>query len=140
MDGLPPGTLVVAERVVDETGETLWEREPLDVPGARAVTVCTARAVVDDPEERAELAARTAAQVVDLESARLAATGRLTGVVRAVLDTPGSELGVLAHAARPDGGVTWRLLGRAVIEEPARTTAAARHARRGLAALRQARV
>ena len=88
VSGLEPGTLVSARRIVDADGTVLWEQEPLRVPGALSAVVCDAGLVVDDPSARRELARETGAVAVDTESAALAATGRLAGVVRAISDTP----------------------------------------------------
>jgi adenosylhomocysteine nucleosidase len=136
--GLPPGTLLTARRVVDADGTVLWENEPLRVSGALTAVVCDVGRVVDDPIERRELAERTGAVAVDTESAALAATGRLAGVVRAVSDTPGQPAGRLAHGAMPDGATDWRVVGRALVSEPAATIRTARAAGRALASLRHA--
>ena len=103
VSGLEPGTLLTARRVVDAEGTVLWEDEPLRVPGALTAIVCDAGRIVDDPVERRELARSTGAAAVDTESATLAATGRLAGVVRAISDTPEQPVGRLAHAATRDG-------------------------------------
>jgi hypothetical protein len=103
LDGLGAGAIVDARRVVDEHGETLWEGPGLGVAGAISATVLASDRVVDDPDERRRLHARTGADVVDLESGVLARTGRLRGVVRAVSDTPERPLGGLRDAARRDG-------------------------------------
>lgn len=136
--GLPPGTLLTARRVVDPDGTVLWEDEPLRVPGALAAVVCDVGRIVDDPVERRELAERTGAVAVDTESAALAATGRLAGVVRAVSDTPAQPAGRLAHGAMPDGATDWRVVARALVSEPAATVRTARGAGRALASLRHA--
>lgn len=136
--GLPPGALLTARRVVDADGTVLWEDEPLRVPGALTAVVCDAGRIVDDPVERRRLAERTGAVAVDTESAALAATGRLAGVVRAVSDTPEQPVGRLAHGATPDGGTDWRVVVRALLAEPAATIRTARAAGRALASLRRA--
>lgn len=140
VSGLEPGTLLSARRVVDADGTVLWEDEPLRVPGALAAVVCDAGRIVDDPVERRELARGTGAVAVDTESATLAATGRLAGVVRAISDTPERPVGRLARAATPDGRTDWRVVGRALASEPAATIRVALGARRGLANLRHAAV
>ncbi|MFN8188409.1 MAG: hypothetical protein U0R69_15170 [Gaiellales bacterium] len=137
---LTPGTLLTASRVVDEAGTTLWEGEPLPVPGAREAVVCVAGAVVDDPAERARLAARTGAVAVEMEGAALARSGRLAGVVRAVSDGPTRPVGRLATASTPDGGIAWGAVVAAFLREPVRSLRASRDARRGLAALEHAAV
>jgi hypothetical protein len=91
--------------------------------------------VVDDAAERAQLARRSGAVAVDLESVRLAATGRLVGVVRVVSDTPSRPLGALAAAAKPDGSVSWSAVARAFATEPRTAVRAAGDARRALARL-----
>jgi len=136
--GLLPGTLLTALRVVDADGTVLWEEEPLRVPGALTAVVCDAGRVVDDLSERAELAESTGAVAVDTESAALAATGRLAGVVRAVSDTPGRPVGRLARGATPDGRTDWRVVAGALVSEPAATIRTARAAGRALASLRHA--
>lgn len=136
--GLPPGTLLTATEVVGEDGAVLWRGEPLDVPGASRAVVCAASRVVDDPDERARLAARTGAVAVDMESAQLAASGRLAGVVRAVSDSPDRPVGRLARAANPDGGVAWGVVVTALVTEPVRSVRSARAARKALGTLERA--
>lgn len=138
VSGLAPGTLLSARRVVDGDGTVLWEDEPLRVPGALAAVVCDAGRVIDDPRERRELARSTGAVAVDTESATLAATGRLAGVVRALSDTPERPVGRLARAATPDGRTDWRVVGSALAHEPAATVRVALGTRRALANLRHA--
>jgi hypothetical protein len=138
VSGLEPGTLLTARRVVDAEGTVLWEDEPLRVPGALTAIVCDAGRVIDDPVERRELARSTGAAVVDTESATLAATGRLAGVVRAISDTPEQPVGKLAHAATSDGGTDWRVVAHALASEPRATLRTALGARRALASLRSA--
>jgi hypothetical protein len=138
VSGLEPGTLLTARRVVDAEGTVLWEAEPLRVPGALIAVVCDAGRVVDDPVERRELARSTGAAAVDTETATLAATGRLAGVVRAISDTPEQPIGKLAHAATQDGGTDWRVVAQALTSEPRATLRTALAARRALASLRSA--
>lgn len=138
MPGVEPGTLLTACRIVDESGALLWEGEPLPVPGAAEAVICSARRVVDTREDREELAARTGAIAVEMESERLAATGRLAGTVRAIADGPERPLGGLARAATESGGVAWRGVIRAFIKEPLRATRAARAGIRALASLESA--
>ena len=138
VSGLEPGTLLTARRVVDAEGTVLWENEPLRVPGALTAVVCDAGRIVDDPVERRELARSTGAAAVDTESATLAATGRLAGVVRAISDTPEQPVGKLAHAARRDGATDWRVVAQALTSEPRATLRTALATRRALASLRSA--
>ncbi len=104
---LRPSALVSARRIVDEDGRMLWEGRPLAIPGAREVVLCGAARVVDDARERARLAERSGAQAVDMESARLAASGALVGAVRAISDSVTCPVGRLASAAKGDGSVDW---------------------------------
>jgi adenosylhomocysteine nucleosidase len=136
--GLAPGTLVSATRVVDEEGRPLWEGDPLDLPEVRPVVFCDLRRIVDDPTDRAEVAARTGAEAVDMESASLAATGRLVGVVRAIIDTPGERLGRLAFALKSDGSTDWPAVARAFVTEPVTSVGVVRRARRASAGLARA--
>jgi adenosylhomocysteine nucleosidase len=138
VSGLAPGTLLTARRIVDADGTVLWEDEPLHVPGALTAVVCGAGAVVDDPSQRRELAHRSGAVAVDMESAALAATGRLVGIVRAISDTPEQPVGRLVHAALPHGGTDWGSVARAFLAEPRTGVRTALSARRALASLRQA--
>jgi adenosylhomocysteine nucleosidase len=133
-----PGTLLTARKVVDPEGATLWEGEPLPVPGALTAVLCGAREVVDEPAARQALAERTGAVVVDLESAPLAETGRLAGAVRAISDTPARPVGPLAAAARPDGRTDWVVVARSFLTQPRQSLLAALGARRALASLRHA--
>src|SRR6202008_3268992 len=60
-------------------------------PGPRAGVVLGGRALVHDSAERARLREASGADAVDMESGRLARSGRLAGVVRAISDD-GSSL------------------------------------------------
>lgn len=136
--GLPAGTLVSASRVVDADGRVLWEGAGLDVRGARKAVLCDLGRIVDSTADRAEVAERTGAEVVDMESAKLAATGRLEGVVRSIVDTPGERLGRLAFSVKPDGSADWPAVARAFLLEPVTSVRVALRARRAFAALRRA--
>jgi len=135
---LEPGTLVTATRIVDEGGAVLWEGDALPVPGATPAVLCAATKVVDEPRERALLAERCGAVAVDMESGRLAASGRLAGVVRAISDTPKRPVGCLACASTPEGAVAWRMVAKAIVTEPLNAVRAALGARRALASLERA--
>ena len=136
--GLEPGTLVAAYRIVDEHGRTLWEGDALEVAGARPVVLCGARRVVDAAPDRRALAVRSGGEAVDIESGRLAASGRLVGAVKAISDTPERPLGRLAAAATPAGDVDWRAVAAAVATEPRTAFRTAIGARRALASLERA--
>jgi hypothetical protein len=138
VEGLEPGTVVTAWRIVDEHGVVVWEGEPLAVPGARSVVLCAVGRVIDEPAERGALATRTGAVAADMESGVLAATGRLVGVVRAISDGPERPVGRLASAAHADGDVAWWPVVRAFLNEPAKSARAAAGSRRALAELERA--
>jgi adenosylhomocysteine nucleosidase len=136
--GFEPGTLLTARKVVDADGETLWEGDPVSVPGALSAVVCGVGAVVDEPAARRALAERTGAVAVDLETGVLAGTGRLAGAVRAISDTPARPVGRLARAAKPDGSTDWKVVVGALLTEPVTTVRTAAGARRAIASLRSA--
>jgi hypothetical protein len=138
VSGLAPGTLLTATRIVAEDGAVLWAGDPLPVRGAEPAVLCGTTRVVDRPEERRELAQRTGAVAVDMESGALARTGRLAGAVRAVSDDPSRPLGRLAHASTADGRIAWREVVRAFLSEPISSIRAAAAARRGISALEHA--
>jgi adenosylhomocysteine nucleosidase len=137
-DGLDPGTVVDATRIVDVEGTVLWESGPLGVPGAEAVTILAADAVVDDPAERRRLHERTGADAADLESGPLARSGRLRGVLRAVSDTPSRPLDGLGTGVKEDGGYDWPALARAFASSPRGFVRSAASAQRALGRLREA--
>jgi adenosylhomocysteine nucleosidase len=136
--GLRPGTLLTAERLVDESGRTLWEGAALQIDGARPAVICAVASVADDPAERRALAERTGAVAADMESGVLAASGRLVGILRAVSDTPEQPVGGLASAAAADGGTNWRVVGRSFAVEPVKSMRTALAARRAFGALERA--
>ena len=135
LDGLSRGTVIDAVRVVDERGETLWEGEGLGVPGAVPGTLLAAERIVDDPVERARLHRDTGADAVDMESAVLARRGLLQGVLRAVADTPERPLGGTPGAVKPDGRYDWPGLALAAVRSPRRFARAAADGKRALGAL-----
>jgi hypothetical protein len=130
--------LVTASRVVDAEGNVLWEGEPVAVSGARPIVFCDLGRIVDDAADRAAVAGRSGAEAVDMESAKLAATGRLEGVVRAIVDTPDERLGRLAFAVKPDGSADWPAVARAFVLEPLTSVRVALRARKAFAALERA--
>jgi adenosylhomocysteine nucleosidase len=132
---LPIGTVIDATRVVDESGEVLWEGAPLGAEPARTGTILGATRIVDDPAERALLRARTGADAVDMESGPLARSGRLVGCLRAISDTPTRRLGGVAAGAKPDGAVDVPGFLRGFVREPLVTLRAALGARRALRSL-----
>ena len=136
--GLAPGTLLTASRIVSERGETLWEGEPLAVAGGQPAVIVGCDRVIDAPDERRALAEATGAVAVDMESAVLAASGRLVGVVRAVSDTQARPVGALARAAHADGRTAWLVVLRALAVAPRTTVRTGLAARRALDSLERA--
>jgi hypothetical protein len=137
-EALRPGTLVTATKVVDPRGRTLWDGPALQVEGAEPAVVCASKEVANEPEARRELAERTGATVVDMESGVLASTGRLAGVVRAVSDSSGRPVGRLVCAGKADGGTDWKVVAAAFATEPLKSIRTARDARKASAALARA--
>jgi hypothetical protein len=138
-DELEPGTLLTATKVVDPSGGVLWEGEPLGVPGARPAVICwSPDEVVNEPEARRALAASSGAVAVDMESGRLAGTGRLAGAVRAISDTGTRPVGALANAGRADGGTDWKVIARAFVTDPVGSIRTTRDARKAIRALHHA--
>jgi nucleoside phosphorylase len=131
-EDLPIGTVIDATRVVDESGAVLWEGEPLGVSSARTGTILGASRIVDDPAERARLHQQTGADAVDMESGRLARSGRLVGCIRAISDTPSRRLGGVARGAKRSGQVDVLGFLRGLAREPLVTVRAALGARRAL--------
>ena len=129
---------MTATRVVGGDAELLWEGEPLLEGRARPVVVAAVGRVVDDPQERDAVARATGADVVEMESGRLAASGRLVGVLRAVSDTATHPVGPVALAAHPGGRTRWTALALALAREPRASVIAIRNGRRALLALERA--
>jgi len=125
-DDLPVGTVLDATRVVDADGAELWSREGI------GATILAVEQIVDDPEERRLLHERTGADAIDLESGRLARTGRLQRVLRAVSDTPARPLDGLVEGVTPEGGYNWAGLARAFVRSPRSFVRSASDARRAL--------
>lgn len=138
LDGFEVGTVIDATRVVDEQGQVLWEGAGLGVEGARPGTILAADRVLDDPAERRRLHDSTGADVVDMESGVLAATGRLRGALRAVSDTPARPLGPLADAVSSDGRPRPVKALAALARQPAATARALVNIRAALRALSSA--
>jgi adenosylhomocysteine nucleosidase len=136
--GFRPGTLVTATRVVDSEGRTLWDGPALEVEGAERAVVCASDSVANEPEARRDLARRSGASVVDMESGVLASTGRLAGVVRAVSDSGDQPVGRLVCAGKADGGTDWKVVATAFVTEPVKSFQTARDASKATAALRRA--
>ena len=97
------GDVLDATRVVDETGTTLWEGPGLGVRGARAGVVLGGDVLIHDAAERARLREASGADAVDMESAVLARSGRLAGVLRAVSDDADSVIEGVDTTVHLDG-------------------------------------
>jgi hypothetical protein len=94
--------------------------------------------VANESEARRDLAKRSGASVVDMESGVLASTGRLAGVVRAVSDSGNRPVGRLVCAGKADGGTDWKVVATAFVTEPVKSFRTARDARKATAALARA--
>jgi hypothetical protein len=134
-DDLSVGTVLDVTRVVAADGSVLWNGDGLGVVGAQTGTVLAAEAIVDDPDERRRLHERTGADAADLESGRLARTGRLRGVLRAVSDTPERPLDSIVGAVTLTGDLHWPGLVQAFARSPRGFVRSASDARRALARL-----
>ena len=97
------GDVLDATRVVDETGTNLWEGPGLGVRGARAGVVLGGDVLIHDSAERARLRVASGADAVDMESAVLARSGRLAGVLRAVSDDADSVIEGVDTTVHLDG-------------------------------------
>jgi hypothetical protein len=134
-DDLPVGTVLDVTRVVDADGSVLWSGEGLGL--SQAATILAAERIVDDPDERRRLHERTGADAADLESGPLARTGRLSGVLRAVSDTPARPLNGLVGGVTADGAYNWAGLARAFARSPREFVRSAWDARRALGRLQR---
>ena len=134
-DDLPVGTVLDVTRVVDADGSVLWSGEGLGL--SQAATILAAERIVDDPDERRRLHERTGADAADLESGPLARTGRLSGVLRAVSDTPARPLNGLVGGVTADGAYNWAGLARAFARSPREFVRSASDARRALGRLQR---
>jgi hypothetical protein len=134
-----PGMLLTAERVVDVDGAVLWEGEPLRVGGAEPAVICwSPDGVVNEPEARKELARRSGASAVDMESGVLARSGRLAGVVRAISDDASSAVEGLDWTIHADGRTNVRGLVRWIVTQRGAAIRTIRGALRALKALEEA--
>jgi hypothetical protein len=97
------GDVLDATRVVDESGQTLWEGPGLGVRGARPATMLGGDMLVHDAAERQRLREASGADAVDMESGALARAGRLAGVLRAVSDDADSAIAGIDGTVHPDG-------------------------------------
>ena len=134
-DGLAIGDVVDATRVVDASGATLWEGAPLGVRGARTGTVLASNELVHDADERRRLHESSGADAVDMESGRLAASGRLAGVVRAISDLPSSAIEGVDSIVHPDGRTDVAGLLRWIVTRRGDAIRSMRDAVRSLSAL-----
>jgi hypothetical protein len=133
---LEPGMLLTATKVVDRAGRVLWEGDPLEVPGARPAVICwSPDGVVNEPAARHALAESSGAVAVDMESGRLAETGRLAGAIRVLSDTGAHPVGALVCAGKGDGGTDWKVVAKAFVTEPVTSIRTTRDARKAIKAL-----
>jgi hypothetical protein len=109
------------------------------LPAAFAVRGCTSDHVVTRAAERARIAARFAADVVDMESDALAAAFSAQqvrfAIVRVVSDDATRDLPALEHAIGPDGTLRPLRIAAAFLRDPRGAAAFARDAGRALRTL-----
>jgi hypothetical protein len=138
LGGLRVGEVLDATRVVDETGTTLWEGPGLGVHGARSGVLLGGDVLVHDAAERDQLRAASGADAVDMESGRLARSGRLAGVVRAISDDASSVVEGLDTTIHADGRTNVLGLLRWIATQRGDAIRSIRGALRALKALEQA--
>jgi 4-hydroxy-3-methylbut-2-enyl diphosphate reductase len=115
--GLPPGDIVVADRVVLDGADDVVLRGAGDLATALRIAGLTVHlGPVGGADRVVTGSARTAwadrgAIAVDMESGVLARTGRLAAVVRAIVDTPAHPL--VSLGTLPRGSRALRALRRA---------------------------
>jgi hypothetical protein len=102
-EALQIGDVIDATRVVDSTGETLWEGAGLGVGGAKRGVVLASEHLVHDAGERKRLRDTSGADAVDMESGVLARSGRLAGVLRVVSDDTTSAVEGVDETIKDDG-------------------------------------
>ncbi len=136
------GDVVAYERIVDPSGTIAVDAAALArvdglLPGTARATAWTAERVVTEAAERATIAARTGATVVDMEAAPLARALSARGVgfamVRVVSDDPRFDLPPIGDALDPSGSIRPLALATAFARRP---VAAARFVRDVQASLR----
>jgi hypothetical protein len=138
LGGLRVGQVLDATRVVDETGTTLWEGPGLGVHGARSGVLLGGDVLVHDAAERDQLRAASGADAVDMESGRLARSGRLAGVIRAISDDASSVVEGLDTTIHADGRTNVLGLLRWIATQRGDAIRSIRGALRALKALEQA--
>ena len=125
--GARVGDVVAYTRCVDPNGgETLQAADVARVravlPLARPVVACTTDRVITRAAERAALAARFAADVVDMEGLHLARALRARSmrfaIVRVVSDDPRADLPPIEDALDPSGAIRPLALASAFARAP----------------------
>jgi adenosylhomocysteine nucleosidase len=121
------GDVVVYARIVTPDGVEPLDPDQIDLvrsalPQARLVGAVTADHVITTAAERAELAARSGADVVDMEASHLARALRGRGVlfamVRVVSDDPRADLPPIGDALDANGGIRPLALAGAFARAP----------------------
>jgi hypothetical protein len=140
LGALQVGDVVVYRSVTDARGTFACDDTLAGVLGAQVVDACTTDHVVTTRTERAALAQRYDAEVVDMEgthvAAALAAQGRTCAMVRVVSDDPRRDLPALQRAI-VDGRVDGLRIALAFVRVPSTAFAFVRDVRRALATLTQ---
>jgi nucleoside phosphorylase len=110
------------------------------LPETVVVDACTAARVVTTRAERAALASRCAAEVVDMEGVHLARALQARGIrfamVRVVSDDASRDLPALGEAIGADGSVNALRVAAAFVRRPRAAFAFVRDVRRALTTLR----
>ncbi|MBL26306.1 MAG: phosphorylase [Rhodospirillaceae bacterium] len=126
------GTVIVASRIVDTDGsiyrtDPRWHRQVLrrllSDDGVLDGTIVGAAAPVTSPEAKAALHAATDSDVVDMESAAVAAVAKEAGVpfiaIRAVADPARRNIpGAFLRAMKPSGKLAPMTLLRTLLRNP----------------------
>lgn len=141
---LQAGACVIYRDAVDDRGRYTFDGEMVAqlhaaLPAATLVRACTIDHVVTRAAERAMLAARYDADVVDMESTHLVRALALRGqpalVVRVVSDDPGFDLPPIEAAFDGDGNIRPLQLARAFAVKPRAALRFIANVRRALATL-----
>jgi hopanoid-associated phosphorylase len=146
--GLPPGSIVIADRIVTGLGEYPTSPDWLArfhdaLPNALIGPILGAETPITEPDLKRDLHARTRALAVDLESAAVAEACTRDGLpftaIRVIADPAERALPPAALVGlRPDGGIAAGTVLLSLVREPGQVPALwrlARDTRRALAGL-----
>jgi hypothetical protein len=135
------GDVVLYRSVSDARGTFACDERLAGAVRAHLVDACTTDHVVTTRDERAVLARRYRADVVDMEGAHLAAAfaaqNRPFAMIRVVSDDPRRDLPALGTAIRADGRIDVLRIAYAFARAPLAAFAFVRDVRRALRVLTQ---